>query len=151
MQSIAILFLSLIVYSVFCSPIEQTSGEEIWTTPKFCGKLEELFQAFNQNDTGRMDAIFEDLEAINLKELNGILDANTTTSENYARDLKGYVVSVICHRERIPSIKSSNGFVLAKSNHTSWLSSRRPYSSNERRLYTSRISYTIWEKITINE
>lgn len=90
MQLIASVFLFLVVYSVLCSQTEETNNEEIRSASIFYDKLKELFQACNQNDTGRMEGIFKALETINTKELNRILDTNSTT--NYARDLKNYVV-----------------------------------------------------------
>lgn len=87
MQSIAILFGFLAAYS-----IAKTSAEEIRSTSVFYNKLEELFQAFNNNDTERMDVIFKAIETNNSTELNGLLNTNATTSGNYERDLKSYVV-----------------------------------------------------------
>lgn len=107
MQLIAIvfLFLFLIVHSVSCFQTEKInndgikakkshvvqSNQIIDSTSEFYNKLEELFQAFNQNDTEQMEHIFKALETINPNQMNELLDTNSTN--NYARRFHNYVVS----------------------------------------------------------
>lgn len=83
MQLNAIIFLFLIVHSV--------KTEKINAVSLFYNKLEELFQAFNQNDTEQMEDVFKALKTANPNELNELLNANSTI--NYARRLHDYVVS----------------------------------------------------------
>lgn len=84
MQFTATVFVLLIVYGVSCFRIEKTSPSV------FYKQLEELFQAFNQNDTDRVEEIFDVLKTSKYPELDEPLDANSTT--NYARGFHNYVV-----------------------------------------------------------
>lgn len=95
MQLTTIVFLFLIVYGVSCFRIEKTSHDaqfkQIQSASEFYTKLEELFQAFNQNDTARTEDIFDVLEASNPNRLEELLvDKNSTV--NYARSFHDYVV-----------------------------------------------------------
>lgn len=86
MQLTTIVFLFLILRGVLCF---QT--EKINSVSKFYNKLDELFEAFNQNDTERMEDVFKALNTVNPNELNKLLNANSTT--DYTRGLHNYVVS----------------------------------------------------------
>lgn len=105
MQLTAVIFLFLIVLSIPCFQTENInnggneaktlhvvqSNQIINSTSVFYNKLEELFQAFNQNDTERMEHIYKTLKTNNINKLNELLDANSTN--NYTRGFHDYVVS----------------------------------------------------------
>lgn len=90
MQLTTIVFLFLIVYDVSCFRIENSSNR-IQSASEFYTKLEELFQAHNQNDTTRTEDIFNVLEASNPNRLDELL-VDTHFADNYARGLHDYVV-----------------------------------------------------------
>lgn len=89
MQLTTIVFLFLIVYGVSCFRIEKTS--QIRSASEFYDKLEELFQAHNQNDSERTEDIFNILKANDLDELDELLE-DTNLTNNYARGFHDYVV-----------------------------------------------------------
>lgn len=84
MQLIKIVFLFLIVYGVSCFQIKKPSPSA------FYNQLEELFQAYNQNETDRVEDIFKILQATKYPELDELIDKNATV--DYARDFHNYVV-----------------------------------------------------------
>lgn len=95
MQLTTIVFLFLIVYGVSCFRVEKTSSspqpKQISSASEFYTKLEELFEAFNQNDSERTEDIFNVLKSSNSNELDELLEDKDSTS-NYARGFHDYVV-----------------------------------------------------------
>lgn len=95
MQLTTIVLPFLIVYGVSCFRIEKTSHvpqpNQIRSASEFYGKLDELFEAFNQNDTEQMEDIFNALKSNNLNEVEELL-MDTNSINNYARRFHDYVV-----------------------------------------------------------